>query len=263
MINTITIKNATVILDRKKVLDSINLEVPEGSHQFILGANGSGKTTLMHMLLGYVWPLFGAEINVFGQRFGRCNLSDLRKKVSWVSAFLQNWTNANWPVIEVVVSGLDGTIGLYRDILEDERDLALKVLESLDAAKLADRPFSHLSSGEQMKILIARALISKPRLMIFDEACVHLDLKTREFLLETIDDLAIRKDTPTILFITQRIEDISSAFTNGIILKNGKIIANGSRDKIITEENIRNAFDVDVELVKTANNRYWTILRIF
>lgn len=112
-----------------------------------------------------------------------------------------------------------------------------------------------------MKILIARALISRPRLMIFDEACAHLDLKIREFLLETIDELAARRETPTILFITQRIEDISPVFTNGIILKKGKIIANGPREQIISEDSIKNAFDIDVKLIKTENNRYWTILK--
>lgn len=131
MQNAITIKNATVFLDQKKVLDDINLQIPEGGHHFILGANGSGKTTLMHLILGYVWPLFGAEITVFGNRFGKCNLSEIRKQFSWVSAFLQNWTNAYWPVIEVVVSGLDGTVGMYRSIEKHERELALEILNSL------------------------------------------------------------------------------------------------------------------------------------
>lgn len=260
MEDVVTIKRATVILEGNKVLKEINLSIAEREHHFILGANGSGKTTLMNLVMGYVWPIFGAEVSIMGNLYGKSNLTDVRKRISWVSSYLQNWTNARWPVAEIVVSGLDGTIGLYRNIEEYEYEKAIEILKQLDADDLVERSFSHLSSGEQMKVLIARALISQPKLIILDEACVHLDLKTREFLLESIEKLASGESCPTILFITQRIEDISPVFAKGIILRKGEIIASGLRDEIISEDNLKLAFDIEAKLIKTKNNRYWTVL---
>jgi iron complex transport system ATP-binding protein len=126
--------------------------------------------------------------------------------------------------------------------------------------KIADHFFDRISSGEQIKALIARALISSPELVILDEPFVHLDMKSREFLMESINSLSARENAPTMIFITQRIEDISPVFQNGMIMKNGRIIERGLRDEILSEEAVFDAFDMRVKLHKSENGRYWPVV---
>ena len=117
-----------------------------------------------------------------------------------------------------------------------------------------------MSSGEQVKVLIARALMTSPELMILDEPSVYLDIAGREFLLNTIDELAAAHPELTIIFITQRIEDILPAFNRGMILRQGDIISYGSRDEVLTEQNLRRAFDLDIRLIHARNGRLWTVI---
>ena len=117
-----------------------------------------------------------------------------------------------------------------------------------------------MSSGEQVKILIARALMCKPELMILDEASVYLDITSREFLLETIMHLACEDNGMTILFITQRIEDIVPVFHHGIILANGQQVVEGTIDEVLTEENLEKAFQLKIKLIKNSAGRYWPVI---
>ena len=256
----ISIRNADLVFGDRKILSGINWEVRRGENWFILGANGAGKTSLTRMLLGLVWPKYGAEITVLGNRFGSCDIFGIRKRIAWVSPFLQNWTSSRWNALEVVVSGLDGTIGLYRKILPHERIRALHMMEILDSAKLADKPFEVLSSGEQVKILIARAMMTEPEIMILDEACVHLDIKSREFLLESVDAFARKPTSPSVIFVTQRIEEILPVFEMGLILKDGSILASGPRKEILSEVILSDAFGIGVKLHHSNNGRIWITL---
>ena len=256
----LNIRNAQVFLDQTKILSDINWEIRKGENWFILGSNGAGKTTLVKLIMGLVWPVYGAEVSVLGNTYGRCNLSEIRKKIAWVSPFLQSWTGSRWTALEVVISGIDGTVGLFRKPHREEIEKASSVMTSLECKALSEHSFEQVSSGEQVKILIARALMTSPELIILDEACVHLDLKSREFLLDTIENFASEKNSPAIIFITQRIEDISPVFGHGLILKNGRIILSGKRETILMEENLFSAFDMRIKLHRTADGRYWSVL---
>ena len=258
--NIIEIKNAKVFLGGKLVLQDFNWEVNTGEHWFILGANGAGKTTLVKVLMGYAWPVFGAEVRVLGARYGAVNLSELRKNIAWVSPFMQRWTSGDWTALEMVISGLDGTLGLFRDYTAEEESKAIEILTSLGCGHLIKQKIDTMSSGEQVKILIGRALMHDPELMILDEACVHLDLKSREHLLETIDAFARREKAPTIIFITQRIDDILPIFKRGMILKEGHIIAKGGCKEILSEENLFKAYDMPVKLKTNSAGRMWPVI---
>lgn len=256
----ISIRNASLMLDGREILRDINWEARRGENWFILGANGAGKTTLTKMLLGLVWPRFGAEISVLGKRYGNCDIFEVRRQIAWISPFLQNWTSARWTAVEVVLSGIDGTVGLYRKVSDRERKKALETMESLDSAKFAERPFEYLSSGEQIKVLIARSMMTSPGIMILDEACVHLDMKTREFLLEFVDSFVRKPDSPSVLFITQRIEEILPVFNMGLVLKEGKILAAGPRKEILTDKILFETFDIPLKLHHSNSGRIWLTL---
>ncbi len=259
----INIENATVFLGGREVLHSINWQLTRGDRCFILGANGAGKTTLVRMLLGYAWPLFGATVEVLGSRFGQVNLKELRRRIAWVSPFMQQWLNGEraWTGREMVLSGADATIGLFRDPTESEEERATELLSLLHAESLTDRPVHQMSSGEQVKVLIARALMTDPELMILDEPSVYLDLAGREFLLQTIADLAARCPELTMIFITQRIEDIMpSVFKTGMILREGNIMARGTRDDVLTEKILSEAFDLPIRLMEGRDGRLWSMI---
>ncbi len=256
----IRVTGATVYLGGRRILNDINWEVKRGEHHFILGANGAGKTTLVKMLMGFSWPVYGAEIQILDSIFGQVNLQELRRRIAWVSPFLPQLTNPESTGLELALSGLDGTLGFFRDAEEFEEEAARAALARLRCERLADQPLYSMSSGEQVKVLIARALMAKPELVILDEASVYLDISSREYLLETVGELASSSADITVIFITQRIEDITPVFQKGVILHQGRIAACGGRDQVLTESNLSTIFDLPIRLVKNEKGRYWPII---
>ena len=245
----VNVENARVYLGGHEILHNISWQVQRGERCFILGANGAGKTTLVKVLMGFAWPLFGARVQVLGKTFGHVNLLELRKSIAWVVYD----GDAHAPEAMVQPTLLPET--------PEEEEKAAGIMKSLKAEHLIDRPVVAMSSGEQVKVLIARALMTNPELMILDEPSVYLDLAGREFLLKTIEELAETRPDLTIVFITQRIEDILPVFNRGMILKSGEIVAHGSRDEVLTEENLKDAFGLDIQLIKTEKGRLWTVIR--
>lgn len=262
MNDAVCVEHARVMLGGTEVLRDLNWTVKQGERCFILGANGAGKTTLVKMLMGFVWPIYGAKVQVLGQTFGKVNLRELRRSIAWVSPFVHQWIGGEqeWTGLDMVLSGLDGTIGFFRTASSEEKERAISVLKSLKAEHLTDRTVVTMSSGEQVKVLIARALMTQPKLMILDEPSVYLDIAGREFLLNTIAEMSRDRSDLTIVFITQRIEDILPEFNRGMILKSGRIVAAGERENVLTEENLKEAFDLNIRLIKTQTGRLWTVI---
>lgn len=256
----IDIKNATVCLKQKEILHNINWKIKRGEKFFILGANGAGKTTLVRTILGYVWALQGANVEVLGEKLGRVDLNELRKKIAWVSPFIQKHLKASDIGVDTVLSGKEGSLGFGRQATNDELEEVKKLLISLDALHLANKSICEMSSGEQMKILIARALILNPELMILDEPNVFLDIKERELFLKNLKNLLKNYPELTVIFISQRVEDILPEFTKGMILKNGEIIFSGTKDEVLTEENLKHVFGLNIKLIKTDNGRLWSVI---
>lgn len=256
----INIKDATVVIKGKTILENLSFKVYEGEKYFIIGCNGAGKTTLVKTILGYLWPLYGATVEVLGQKYGETNLNELRKSIAWVSPFIQQHLDSSLTGLDMVLSGQDGFLGFYRKATKEELTKAEKLLENLNALHLANKSITGMSSGEQIKILIARALFTKPKLMILDEPNVFLDIAEKEFLLKTLKQIAQENPKLTMIFISQRIEDILPEFNKGMILSSGKIIQTGNRTEILTKNNLKNAFGVEVELVQNKNGRIWAIV---
>ena len=256
----INIENATVCLNQKEILHNISWKVKKGEKYFILGANGAGKTTLIKTLLGYILPLYGAKVEILGKQLGKTDLNELRKKIAWVSPFIQKYLKKSDIGVDTILSGKEGSLGFGRQATQDELKKVEELLISLDAIHLANKSIKEMSSGEQMKILIARALSLSPELMIFDEPNVFLDIKEREFFLKTLDKILKQNPNTTVLFISQRVEDILPDFTKGMILKDGQIIFSGDKNEVLTEENLKKIFNINIKLITTDNGRLWSII---
>lgn len=252
---TIELAKVSWIKDGRYILKDLDWFVQDGQHWAIVGLNGSGKTTLLNLLNGYIWPSTG-ELSVFGQKFGSIDLRELRKLIGWVSSSLQEKMYWDEPAENVVVSGKFASIGLFENPDKHDLEQARTLLEQLGCGSLSRRPIGTLSQGEKQRVLIARALINCPRLLILDEPCTGLDLFAREQLLNTVDDIARQKDGPTLLFVTHHIEEILPVFTHTLLLRRGEIYMAGRTREMINAGNLSGFFESQVE-ARWQDGRAW------
>ncbi len=237
----VEVKNVGFRRDGVVILDGVNWKVEPGEHWVILGANGSGKTSLLKILTGYEWPTRG-EVSVLGARFGTCNVPELRKRIGWVSSAIENRFPA-WETAEnVVLSGADAALRAYRGFSAGERDAARSKLAELGAAGIAGRAYGALSQGEQQRVLIARALIRNPALIVLDEPCAGLDPAARESFLADMAGYAAGAEAPSFILVTHHVEEIGAWINRAMILTAGRVTAQGAVDEVIADEWLSAAF---------------------
>ncbi|MBB6214507.1 iron complex transport system ATP-binding protein [Anaerosolibacter carboniphilus] len=238
-------KQVSVIRDSKYILKEVNWSVKAGEHWAILGLNGSGKTTLLNMINGYLFPSTG-ELQVLGKIFGKYDLRELRKSIGWVSTALQERLYGTESVEDIVLSGKFATIGLYEHPSQEDRDFAKSLLDRLASGHLSNRTYQSLSQGEKQRVLIARALMSSPRLLILDEPCTGLDIFAKEQLLSTIEKLSYEQDAPTLIYVTHRTEEILPTFSHTLLLRRGQVHSSGKTAFVLTKENLCDFFEAPV-----------------
>ncbi len=237
------------------ILNGISWSIEKNQHWALLGANGSGKTTLLKIITGYEWPTKGS-VHVFEQRYGDCNLRELRKRIGWVSTALEHRLPEKDSAVEIVLSGIDASMGIFRDITEKDLQLAHDALAMVNASDFAQRKFGILSQGEQQRILIARALVNKPGLLILDEPCAGLDPAAKVRFLEDLSLLAKRSGAPVMIFVTHHIDEIDSWINNVMILKNGEVLISGLKNEVLATDILSRAFDMDM-LVQKEGQKYY------
>lgn len=233
--------------NEQDILKRINWQVRPGEHWAILGLNGSGKTSLLKMLTGYEWPSTGS-VQVLGHTYGACEIQEIRKSIGWVSSAIREELYPNDTALQVVISGKYASIGLWRQAEAADRERAWKILENMGYEELADKKFGSLSQGEKQKILLARALMATPQLLILDEPCFGLDIQAREQVLSSIQTMGSLANGPAILFVTHHIEEIQPVFTHILLLREGEIVAAGNKREVLTDLNVSRTFGVQATL---------------
>lgn len=246
----VQVENAYYKRQEQMILSDISFTIEEGQHQAIIGLNGSGKTTLLQLINGSIWPLLRYDplVEVFGQRLGQTDINQLRRSIGWVSNGFTERISPMQEVTDVVISGKFASTGLYETVTEELEDQACSLMKEWDIFHLRNKPFQVCSQGERQKILIARALITSPKLLILDEPCTGLDLYAREKLLVHVERLAGEEKSPTMIYITHHIEEISPAFTHAMLMENGTIAANGKKKDVITSENMSKSMGVPLKV---------------
>jgi len=219
-----------------------------GEHWLLFGPNGSGKTTLLRLVTGYLWATEG-EVALFGETYGQgAHLPSLRRRIGYVSSALSQ-TIAPWNTgLEVALTGLDASLDIYHGYGEDDKGSALKALEQAGVAHLAERAYEVCSQGERQKLLLARALVARPELLILDEACAGLDPVARCEFLERIEQLAARPDSPSIIMTTHHLEEAGSFLTHALLLSGGQVVAQGEIGIVLNETNLGSALGRSVRL---------------
>ena len=236
------------------ILDEVNWRVEAGEHWVFLGANGSGKTSLLSALTGYLMPTAG-EISLLGETYGQSDWRELRKKVGLVSSSVRQMMADAEPALETVASGKYAMIDFFGRVMRAEKTQALKLLRQVECEYLAERPWRVLSQGERQRVLIGRALMAKPRVLILDEPCAGLDPAAREHFLQFLQRLGAQKNSPTLVLVTHHVEEIMPVFSHLLVLKNGRVLATGKKSNVLNSKNLSGAFGSRMRL-RRAKNRY-------
>ena len=231
------------------ILRNVNWRVDAGQHWAILGANGSGKTSLLSALTGYFMPTDG-DITVLDRRFGHSDWRDLRRHIGLVSSSIRQLMADTEPALETVVSGKYAMIDFWGRVTRADRARGLRLLREIECMYLAERPWLFLSQGERQRVLIGRALMAKPRLLILDEPCAGLDPAAREHFLQFLERLGRRPNAPTLVLVTHHVEEITPVFSHALILKSGRVLASGKKSSTLTTRHLSAAFGTPVKLQK-------------
>ncbi|WP_372807262.1 ATP-binding cassette domain-containing protein, partial [Pontiella sp.] len=203
----IDMKNLRVAYGGKAVFEGVDFRVEPGQHWQVAGPNGCGKTTLLEMVTGDHPQLFANDVTVFGIRRGSGeSVWDIKKHIGHVSSAVQVNYRVSASVLDTVVSGFHDSIGIYRRPSPDEIRCARQWLAMLHLGDKAKRPLRSLSYGEQRMVLIARAMVKRPALLILDEPCQGLDEVNRRTVLKLIDHIGQQSGT-TLLYVTHHATD--------------------------------------------------------
>src|SRR5271170_3016387 len=236
------------------ILESIDWRVEHGQHWAILGANGSGKTSLLRALTGYLPPTAG-EIRVLGETYGCFDWRALRTRIGLVSSSVHQMMDDNETALKAVVSGRYAQIGYWGEMRAEDLRAAGAILRRVEARALRDRPWRFLSQGERQRVLIGRALMASPRLMILDEPCAGLDPVAREHFLQFLGRIARGRGAPTMVLVTHHVEEIVPLFSHVLVLKQGRVLAAGVRARVLNSKTLSDAFAAQVHLSR-ARGRY-------
>lgn len=250
----VQIAGLTIRRSGTMILDGVDWSVRPGEHWAILGANGSGKTSLLSSLTGYMTPTAG-RITVLGRTFGRADWRELRLHVGIVSSSVRQMMSNDEPALFTVASGKYAMIDFWGNLTSGDKAAAQRILRQIECEHLALRTWQVLSQGERQRILIGRALMARPALLILDEPCAGLDPVAREHFLHFVDRLGRSKKSPTIVFVTHHVEEIMPVFTHVLLLRAGRVLASGPKHEVLTSANLAATFDSPMRLSRN-NARY-------
>jgi len=223
------------------MLSDVSWEVRRGEHWAVLGGNGSGKTSLLNALLAYEHPSSG-QVELLGQRHGTTDWRMLRRRIGVVSSALHVHLWDAETAVRTVASGKLAAFGPWSEPDESDLERARQLLDAAHAGSIADRPWRVLSQGERQRVLIGRAQMADPEMLLLDEACSGLDPVARERLLGVVEGMA-RAPSPSLVMVTHHVEEIVPAITHVLVLRRGRVAAAGPKESVLTSSVLGDAFD--------------------
>lgn len=272
----VDVQNVVLRRGTTTILDGVSLSIGRGQCVALLGPNGCGKTSLSRLLLGQLYPISGT-VSVLGRTLGQTDVRELRRHIGIVNpttdsapgpgSFHINGAvvDASLSVTDAVCTGYFATVGLYDRPTDDQRDHARATLDHVGLGHRKDHRFGVLSTGEQRRALIARALVNRPELLILDEPTAGLDLAGREQVLATVEQILNAPSSsssggggrgPAVLMITHHVEELSPQTTKVVLMRHGKIERVGTPAEVITPESLTHTFGCKVYVHKN-HGRYW------
>lgn len=244
-----------LVRDGNVILDGVSLRVGAGERWLVLGPNGCGKTSLLRIAGLYDHPTSGT-VEVLGERLGRTDVRLQRRRIGFVSAALADQLRPALSALDVVRTARYAALEPWwhrYDAADDER--AAWCLERMGVGHLGARTVGTLSSGERSRVLLARSLMNDPAVVLLDEAGSGLDLAGREQLVAALDHLAADPTAPALVVVTHHVEDVPPTLTHALLLRDGRTVAAGRLDDVVTAAGLAACFGVEVRLERRVDGR--------
>ncbi|WP_105566547.1 ABC transporter ATP-binding protein [Microbacterium halophytorum] len=255
MASVLEFSDVVVRRNGRNIVDRLNWQVNDDERWVVLGPNGAGKTTLLQLADTFMHPTSG-EASVLGETLGQTNVFELRPRIGFTSSALARRVPADETVLNVVMTAAYSVLGRWNEEYESmDVDRAREVLGDWALDHLADRLFGTLSDGERKRVLIARAIMTDPELLLLDEPSASLDLGSREVLLGLLSTFAKSPLTPAMVMVTHHVEEIPPGFTHVLLLRDGQAVKAGPIHDTLTRENLTETFGMPIALAE-ASGRY-------
>lgn len=230
------------------ILHDVTWRVGADDAWVILGANGSGKTSLLRMAAFVRGPSRGT-VTVLGRTYGSCDVREHRRRIGFVSAAELERLRDGLAAHTAVMTGRYGALEPWWHTYDEaDHARAHELLELVGCAHVADRAIGLCSEGERKRVLVARALMAYPELLLLDEPCAGLDLAGREALLAVVDGLIADPEAPSVVLTTHHLEEVPAAATHALLMRDGRMFAAGPLRDVLVSETVSEAFGIRVEV---------------
>lgn len=257
-------RGVTLVRGGTTILDALDLHLDRGDCAALLGPNGCGKTTFARCVLGMLHPTAGT-LAVLGETLGRTDVRALRRRVALVNPTTDaghrhatgGVVDASLSTLDAVCTGFFASVGLYDRPTDAQKQRAAALLDHVGLADRKGLAFGLLSTGQQRRAMIARALVRMPELLILDEPTAGLDLAGREHVLATVDLILRHPEPPAVLMITHHVEEVPRQASRVVLMRDGRIEDAGPPHQTLTPEKLTRAFGCKV-YVRRVHGRYWT-----
>jgi iron complex transport system ATP-binding protein len=244
-----------LLIGSTQVLRGVSLQVENDERWVVLGANGAGKTTVLRVAALYQHPSRGT-VEVLGQRLGRCDVRVLRERIAFSSPAIAAALEPRMTATEAVMTAKYAALApWWHRYDEADHERAVSLLDRFGCGALAEHMFPTLSAGERQRVLLARALMRDPELVLLDEPTAGLDIGGREQLLADLAGLASAPDAAPVVLVTHHLEEIPPGFTHALVLRAGETIASGTIVETLTDAVLTECFAVPLR-VEHASDRF-------
>lgn len=253
----IDLRGVTLRRSGYPILKGIDWRLGRGRHCAVLGPNGAGKSTLLAVVTGHEWPTDG-EVHVFGERYGGTDLTRLRRRLGYVSQSRLPEIDPGREIGEVVLAGRWNFLLVpgWVEVRPEDEAAAAERLRAVGLLERATTPFGRLSSGEQMRVLLARALVAEPELLILDEPTAGLDLVARARFVRALDRLLAAPEAPTTLIVSHHVEDLPAGVAEVLLLRAGRVTAAGPVEQALTAATLTATYGCAIELQRDTAGHY-------
>lgn len=238
---------------QQKLLSGIHLHIRKGEHWLVYGMNGCGKTTLLSILAGFRQQTQG-ELRVFGEPFRNENVLQNRKRIGWVSSSFFDARYHHERVKDIVLSEKFGTYGIDWGVTDEDQNSASALLTALGLEEKQHLSYDRLSKGQRQNVLIARAFMSKPEILLLDEPCSGLDVLAKARFMELLQKL-MQQEELTVLFVSHEVNDVKHLFPNTVMLRNGRLFAQGKTEELFQAEKLSGFFQQKVQIESVTETR--------
>lgn len=253
----VSLVDVSVRRGRRFILRHVSMELRQGSMSAIVGPNGSGKSTLARLLAGQLWPTEGSM--VFRADGAAVSAVDVRHLTRLVQPSSPLDFAPTLTARQIVLTGFFGTLDLYDQPGRPMLRRAGELLETLGLTMVAESPYGLLSTGEKVRTLIGRALAIRPKLLILDEPTNGLDLLAREQVLMTVSRILKRSRDMAVVMITHHVEELPPETEQALVLKQGRVVAQGTPAEALRSQTLTRAFGVKVEVRHHLGRFYTTV----